>query len=63
MTHAAFFFNIYVYLLPIGCTGPSLLCTAWEGGLSVVVESGGCSLVPLLRLLIAMASLTAQRRL
>ena len=40
-THCIFLKNIY--LLIIGCTGSSLLCTAWEAGLSVVVESGGYS--------------------
>ena len=56
------YFKIFILFIT-GCTGSSLLCTAWEGGASVVAESGGYSLVLVRGLLIATASLTAQCRL
>ena len=52
------FLNHFIYLFTFVCVGPLLL-----GRLSLVVASGGYSLVGVHRLLIAVASLVAEHRL
>ena len=47
-----------IFFINFGCLGSSLLC-----GLCLVVASGGCSLVVVLRLLIAVTSLVAEHGL